>query len=370
MEKVRYLGYQTIQHMLNLKRRYFLYLISFYVGLLLPVLCIGSYQFIDSSLDSYAFDKTKDTAIIDWFSQSFETANLDIPNEYSIKVRYQDTFLNWDNVTFSIEGKDEKGMNAISNIKGRRITEEEVKQASPVVLVSDEGAEKNQWQIGDIIQINNYKLEIVGVIETDIQNYMVMPLGTMEKVYTDKQVNMQYTGTIMLQENENAEQLARLVTSDIKEKDEKSEILSSTIGAEVYRQYIDSVKKWKVLRAGLALGATIFFLINEIIIIIGKMNKDERTIGIKMALGTSIYEVGICYMIEIVVITLLADLLVFLTMKPLIKLLSLESIVIFNKEVVFVTLIGSIATSGIIALMATRNLKKHTISSMLKTEGA
>ncbi len=56
MRKMSYLIRQTIQSMYYYKKRYLLYILSFYIGMLLPVLCIANYNYIRDMLHYYLFD--------------------------------------------------------------------------------------------------------------------------------------------------------------------------------------------------------------------------------------------------------------------------------------------------------------------------
>ncbi|PWJ49772.1 ABC transporter permease [Faecalicatena contorta] len=369
MKKMGYLGHQTIQHMIHLRKRYLLYVVSFYIGLLLPVLCVANYRFIDTFLEVYLFEGMENTVQIDWLSSSFETTGFDVPGVYSVKGMYQEVVLDWDSLPLTIVGRDENHFEDMPHVRGRVITHKELKRGDAVCLLDMESSKKYHCGVGDVVRINNHELRVVGVIaDTVVRSHIIIPLTMMEKIYGQSGMEMQYSGTFMLKENQDKDQFISDVSAMIQAKDEQAKILFTTTGEELYQQAIHSVARWKTLRAIIALGAVLFFLINETIIIIGKMQRERKVIGIKMALGISAREVGICYLIETMCITLAADLLVFLTISPLAKMFFLDKIILFDHFVVIVTLIGSFGTSTMIAFAVIHNLKRHQISGMFTLE--
>lgn len=369
MRKMCYLGYQTIQRMMHIKAHYLLYIVSFYIGLLLPVFCIANYSFLKDRLEFYVFDGMDNSVQIDWFSSSFQTTDFDGLTGYSMKAMYQEVVSDWDNYPILVEGIEKNYFYKMPSVKGRALTNKEMDQGDAVCLLDMASSKKYNCDVGDMVQINDHNLKVVGVITNSIiRNHIIIPLGMVDKIYREKGETIQYSGTFMMNEKQDANQLISLLSSMIKEKDEHAKILFSAMGEETHKQAIQSVAQWKVLRAFIALGVAIFFLINEMIIIIGKLQKDKKAIAIKMALGISSREIGICYLIETICIIFVADLLVFLTITPLAKVFSLDEIILFDPFVVIVTLIGSLGISAIISLGVMHTLKKKQISSMLTME--
>ena len=99
-----------------------------------------------------------------------------------------------------------------------------------------------------------------------------------------------------------------------------------------------------------------------------KMKEKKKTIAIKMALGLSVYEIGFNYLIEVIMVMVIADVLVFLTIEPLAEFFSLNLIILFDHFVVEAALISSIVIGIIIASAVVYNLRKYSVGDLLKAE--
>ena len=65
--------YSSIKHWIKIKyqkKRYFLYILSFYVGLLLPAFCIANIRSVDRVFYFTTFKKMNSSVQIDWFSKN------------------------------------------------------------------------------------------------------------------------------------------------------------------------------------------------------------------------------------------------------------------------------------------------------------
>ena len=60
--------------------------------------------------------------------------------------------------------------------------------------------------------------------------------------------------------------------------------------------------------------------------------------------------------------------MIFVSVHPLAKVFALDEIVLFDPFVAVVSLLGSMGIAVIITLVMLWNLKKHTISSLMKSE--
>lgn len=107
MDRVNYLFYQLFLKIKYEKRRYFLYVLSFYVGLLLPTCCIANTRSVEQVIYYTTFKGMEDSFQVDWLSRTFNTIKLDKEISYSISAFYEESFPEWENQYVSIKGIDE-----------------------------------------------------------------------------------------------------------------------------------------------------------------------------------------------------------------------------------------------------------------------
>ena len=104
MDRVNYLFYQLFLKIKYEKRRYFLYVLSFYVGLLLPTCCIANTRSVEQVIYYTTFKGMEDSFQVDWLSRTFNTIKLDKEISYSISAFYEESFPEWENQYVSIKG--------------------------------------------------------------------------------------------------------------------------------------------------------------------------------------------------------------------------------------------------------------------------
>ena len=117
MKRYLYIGYQTWIKIKYQKKRYFLYILSFYVGLLLPAFCLANIRSVDRVFYFTTFKKMNSSVQIDWFSEKFDIL---FPEgmEYSIKAYKEENFKQWGDKYVSIIGIDEKYAYPMPDING------------------------------------------------------------------------------------------------------------------------------------------------------------------------------------------------------------------------------------------------------------
>ena len=76
MDRVNYLFYQLFLKIKYEKRRYFLYVLSFYVGLLLPTCCIANTRSVEQVIYYTTFKGMEDSFQVDWLSRTFTGKNI------------------------------------------------------------------------------------------------------------------------------------------------------------------------------------------------------------------------------------------------------------------------------------------------------
>lgn len=363
MNRYSYIVYQTWVKIKYQKKRYFLYILSFYVGLLLPAFCIANIRSVDRVFYFTTFKKMNNSVQIDWFSGKFDIL---FPEgmEYSIKAYKEETFKQWEYKYVSVIGIDEKYAYPMPDIKGRMFNKKEMKTGAAVCLVDSQCAKTYSYKVGDNILIRDKKCRIVGILNSSIYSGIVIPYQTMKEIYQNKE-NIQFTGTFW-GENNNLEKITDKVTKIIEKKDSKSELISTTTGTELYKNTLSTKKQWRMVRGLIAMVALTFFVLNESIVLIEKTEKEQGTVGINLALGASKKEVRIEALLETLWITEIAVLLVIVTMNPLARMLQLDNVIVLDGVVIAEIITISLLICGILARCSIKKIKLYPIALMLK----
>lgn len=369
MRKIGYLLWQAVQSKIYYKKRYALYIVSFYIGLLLPVLCIANYSYIRSQLHYYWFDGIEQSVILDWQSYSCDAADLDMPVEHTVSAFCTETFLNWDSRPMAIKGIGKDDYYDLPPIEGRMFTEAEMEQGRNVCILDIETSQKYDCGLQDTVEIRGIDFTVVG-INTDsmLRSWIIIPFSAMREAYGDQDTYIQFKGTFILDEDQDKDQFLLEVEDSVRGKDPQAKILFSEMGDQKYKGILQSLEKWKLLRGAAAFGAALFFLLNELVIITGKVQKDRRTIAVKMALGASRHTVVFSSLVETAIITLIADILIFLSIQLLAEAFGLEGIILTGPFVIVVSLVGSMGITVIITLAALWGLRNDAISALMRSE--
>ena len=112
--------------------------------------------------------------------------------------------------------------------------------------------------------------------------------------------------------------------------------------------------------------ALLFFILNESIVLTGKLENEQQVIGVNMALGAAEGEVKLCLLFETLMLTAAAVSLVLLTAFPLAKIFGLGSAVVLDREAVFAFSVMSFLMCGILTWAAMRAVRRKSISMMLR----
>ena len=280
MDRVNYLFYQLFLKIKYEKRRYFLYVLSFYVGLLLPTCCIANTRSVEQVIYYTTFKGMEDSFQVDWLSRTFNTIKLDKEISYSISAFYEESFPEWENQYVSIKGIDESYFYPLPKIEGRTFSKKELQEGKDVCLMNKQYARMHACEIGDMIQIRDKRLKVIGLIDNSVYSGMIIPYQTMLNVYKEEK-DIQFSGTFFCENELQKQKRIDEVIEQIKEKDNHADILGVTEGEELYKNALYTKIQWRIVRGMCALVAILFFMINETIVLMAKAKKERKIMGIK-----------------------------------------------------------------------------------------
>lgn len=366
MDRVNYLFYQLFLKIKYEKRRYFLYVLSFYVGLLLPTCCIANTRSVEQVIYYTTFKGMEDSFQVDWLSRTFNTIKLDKEISYSISAFYEESFPEWENQYVSIKGIDESYFYPLPKIEGRTFSKKELQEGKDVCLMNKQYARMHACEIGDMIQIRDKRLKVIGLIDNSVYSGMIIPYQTMLNVYKEEK-DIQFSGTFFCENELQKQKRIDEVIEQIKEKDNHADILGVTEGEELYKNALYTKIQWRIVRGMCALVAILFFMINETIVLMAKAKKERKIMGINLALGATERDIKYCLFFETLLVTLLAVFLVMITLRPLAKLASLEHIIILDSMVIVETVILAVWACEILTWIIVSRIKKENIADMVRT---
>ncbi len=314
------------------KRRYLLYIISFYIGLLFPAFCIANIRSADQVIYYTTFDNMEDAVQIDWFSSGFDVPEAG-GTEYSVSAYYQEDFPQWNHQYMAVKGIDEHYFYPLPEISGRGFDEEELREGARVCFLDKKNAKRYDCRVGDRISVCGEELRIIGIMTDAKFEGMFLPFETMKEICRNKQ-DVQFTGIFRADTEEEKARIAALVTEEL-EKYEGVEVQGATDGRTIYENALATKMQWRTVRGIGAAVSALFFLMNETVVLMGKAKKERQTIGIHMALGATEGEMKRMLFFETLLVTFCSAMLVLATLLPFARLASLESAVLLDHTAVF-----------------------------------
>lgn len=312
------------------------------------------------------FKGMEDSFQVDWLSRTFNTIKLDKEISYSISAFYEESFPEWENQYVSIKGIDESYFYPLPKIEGRTFSKKELQEGKDVCLMNKQYARMHACEIGDMIQIRDKRLKVIGLIDNSVYSGMIIPYQTMLNVYKEEK-DIQFSGTFFCENELQKQKRIDEVIEQIKEKDNHADILGVTEGEELYKNALYTKIQWRIVRGMCALVAILFFMINETIVLMAKAKKERKIMGINLALGATERDIKYCLFFETLLVTLLAVFLVMITLRPLAKLASLEHIIILDSMVIVETVILAVWACEILTWIIVSRIKKENIADMVRT---
>ena len=370
MRRIRYLFHQVFQKVRAEKRRYVLYVFSFYAGLLLPAFCIANIRSVDRVIYYTTFEGMENTVQIDWLGERFDAVDEEAAKGMSVSAYYEEDMAEWNHQYVSVEGIDGHYFYPLPKVSGRTFAENEFENGENVCLLNRRYAREYSCGIGDKVKLREEQFEVIGLMEDEYSG-IILPYRAMERAYR-KESLIQFScivpkGAAAGEKDAAAEKgAAEGIARQIEGADETAEILEVTQGETLYENALAAKMRWRFLRGAAAGAALLFFILNESIVLTGKLENEQQVIGVNMALGAAEGEVKLCLLFETLMITAAAVSLVLLTAFPLAKIFGLGNAVVLDREAVFAFSVMSFLMCGILTWAAMRAVRRKSISMMLR----
>lgn len=365
MNRILYLLYQTKKKIVYQKKRYILYVLSFYVGLLLPAFCIANIRSVNRVIHYTTFEHMEESVQISWFSDCFDYSELE--GNGTVSASIEEDFVQWNHEYVSVKGIDEQYCYPLPEVIGRTFDEQEFQEGRKVCLLSKDIADEYGYKLKNKITIQGTEFRIVGLIDDDIYTSAIMiPYQSLRQLYEEREI-LQFEGTFFIDEDRKEEEIEAIL-KQIQTSDENAEILDVTDGQDLYENAQYTKNQWRMVRGTVAVVALIFFLLNEMIVLTEKVEKERNMVGVNRAVGASKREMSLSFFFETMAITLVATTAVLFTIKPLGMLVGLSSALVVDRIMVIEFLVIAVVVCEILTWLVMRRIKRMSISTMLKTK--
>ena len=289
MRRIRYLFHQVFQKVRAEKRRYVLYVFSFYAGLLLPAFCIANIRSVDRVIYYTTFEGMENTVQIDWLGERFDAVDEEAAKGMSVSAYYEEDMAEWNHQYVLVEGIDGHYFYPLPKVSGRTFAENEFENGENVCLLNRRYAREYSCGIGDKVKLREEQFEVIGLMEDEYSG-IILPYRAMERAYR-KESLIQFScivpkGAADGEKDAAAEKgAAEGIARQIEGADETAEILEVTQGETLYENALAAKARWRFLRGAAAGAALLFFILNESIVLTGKLENEQQVIGVNMALG-------------------------------------------------------------------------------------
>ena len=241
---------------------------------------------------------------------------------------------------------------------GRYFTKEEMENGARVCVIEKAYQDTNAVNVGDFININNTELEVIGVIKRNANGGVIfVPNNTIKSGTLQKR---DFQGYI----------IAAQLTNEMRRFDIQWDQLG--LSGELYtaQEYYDNGVRFFLVRSTtvFVICAVLLFyaLLNLINIMVGKLESQKKSLGIRLALGASYRQIFLQFFFECLVLVLIAVCAVFLSEPAISQIVKPYVNHSFGLYSVAAMLIMSAASSFFISKALLKKLKKMDVIKIIK----
>lgn len=237
LNKFKYACEQSLARVIYNKRKYVLFIVSFYIGLLLPALCLASLRYVEQTVAFNIFDCMDEAVVIDWFADDFDSVMINDGRDYSISAHYEETFAGQNDRYLSVTGIDENYYRPMPSVIGKGFSASDHRDGNLVCLISKKDAEALSLGIYDSIVIKDTPLTITGMVDNTRYDGLMLPYSTMKKIYSGTE-RVQLTATIISESGADKEMIIQNITNQIDGMKDTTSLISVVDGEELYNNAI------------------------------------------------------------------------------------------------------------------------------------
>lgn len=375
MNKILFTICNALRRVYFYRRKKISLIIAFYLGLLLPVICIADIINLELELNAHRQSIDSEIIIANWSGKVLsEDAKRDFMQElgtkkYAYQIKAGCEAKNLGDGTFGLDGIDLNFdvYTPLTLDKGRMFDKQDVEQEKNVCLIHREKAEMNNLNIGDLVEISDIKYEIVGITDNiNYENTLFIPATTFYKnTESDYAQQIIYISV----ENKKLSDTKTLINTFLTSQDKTVQINEVKSGQE----FLDTAKSfsqyWIGVRIKLMILSVLFGSINIAMILIGNMTNYFRySFLVQKALGATDFSLSMMLLIENIICGIIADVILLSTLPTILKVLGMETKLHYS-----LTYVGSVfgitcCMCIIVSIPILIYIRKRSISAGLRLE--
>jgi ABC-type lipoprotein release transport system permease subunit len=346
--------------------------LCFYLGMILPFYCFASFNSLTESLEMLKFDGMDRSVSATWTSeilnknQRLELEKYIGSKSISYKISRDFCIAQLSNSSILVYGIDESKVNAneILLSDGKMIN-----QNKKECVLGQEIANKYNYKINDYVKLKNTKYKVVGITDSRAYlNNLIIPIDLFQDTINNEGLTAQYYVLFTFNTQEESQKHEEGVLPWLIKEKIIAENFDIEQAIEYYNASKNSIQYWIEARIIVGISGLAFALINIMMVLVGKLQENKKSYGIKLALGIERKSLYISFLIENMIIALFADLLLFATMPSLAKILDMDKTMSIDTFVILGILILSIVVCAIISGILMLRLSKQSIITMLREE--
>lgn len=367
LNRFRYVCEQSLARAIYNKRKYAIFIISFYIGLLLPALCLANMRYVEQTVAFNTFDRMQDAVVVDWFADEFDSVVISDDSDYSISAHYEETFAGQSDRYLPITSIDENYYRPMPSVIGRGFSASDHREGNLVCLISKKDAEALSLGINDTVMIKDVPITIIGLIDNTRYDGLMLPYSTMKKLYSGIE-RVQLSATIISESGADKEKIIQNITDQIDGMKETTSLISVSDGEDLYNNAMQDAMSWRLLRLAIAAVAIAFFLINESLILLGKLEMEKRTVGVLLSLGAERGNINAEMIIDSIIIVIPAAICVILSVVPLAKVAGIDSAISTDGYFVGMFLLLSVILCAICSYILIRKTESRSIPELIGSQ--
>lgn len=199
-------------------------------------------------------------------------------------------------------------------------------------LIGKQCAKENGLSVGDVIEINSIRFKIAGITnQKRYQNYIMIGYDWFSKLKI--QETLQQT-MLITEKNINFDE-----TNEILMKKISGDMLYCENANTLYKQMLDTARRWIQLRIIASAVGVIFATFNILAVCFGKIQDRKKEYLTKKVLGLSEAGIMLEFFTENLIVTMLAGILAFGAFVPFSQVLGIDSVVAVDGKII-VSLLG------------------------------
>lgn len=367
MVKLEYLLLRKVSDLARDWKKYLIYVLIFYIGLLLPTFSWAYYSKIDYGFKQHEVKNIDQKVFITWFSNHFHPSALSNNEEASFRV-FKRISLPDDRIT-TLMGINVPPVTYRTDPilrEGRAIDNQDVKQVRDVCVITSSDADSLDYKLGDKIPLQGVSYEVIGIIgDSEMKGIIYIPISSFEKNVMRGEEEYQFEGIFSCKTGSSCKEFG----SQLQEELRRDSISNSrfTEGVDYWKGVTETLNKSLKQQIAISIGGTLFFIINSIIVLLGKMEDEKKNIAIRIVVGASPFTELFSSFMETVLIGFLASFLSLVTVLPIAKLLSLEHLIRVDGITVFGLGFSTLVTITCINVVMFSKFRKIDLPALLNS---